>query len=285
MSSVASETQNIIEDMLTPQGRISFLTWLGLAMLVGFVLIAIFPDLFATNDPLEQNVRSRLQSPSSAYIFGTDELGRDIYSRVIFGTRTSVFTSVVAVLVSVLVGVPAGLVSGYAGGRLDEVISRATDLLIAFPGLLVAMTMIAITGQNPVAVAMVIGIVMIPVFVRITRAITLKVRGLPYLDAVRSAGAPHLYIMFRTILPNCTSAIYIQVLLVASRAIVIEAGLSFLGLGVPPPAPSWGAMLSKSRSYFHQTPTYGIFPGIFLALLVIALQLASSYFQRRRDQS
>lgn len=283
MSSVVSETQNIIEDIQVSRGNISFLNRLGLMMLTGFILIAMFPAIFASHDPLEQNVRARLQAPTSDYIFGTDELGRDIYSRVIFGTRTSVFTSIVAVLVSVLAGVPAGLLSGYAGGRLDEVISRATDLLIAFPGLLVAMTMIAITGQNPVAVAVVIGIVMTPVFVRITRAITLKVRGLPYLDAVRSAGASHLYIMFRTILPNCTSAIYVQVLLVASRAIVIEAGLSFLGLGVPPPAPSWGAMLSKSRSYFHQTPTFGIFPGIFLALLVIALQLTSGYFQRRQS--
>lgn len=285
MASVASETQTIVEGIQVTEGRFSLLNWLGLLILAVFILMALFPHLFTAYDPLEQNVRVRLQGPSSEHIFGTDEIGRDIYSRVVYGTRTSVFTSVVAVLVSVGFGVPAGLLSGYAGGKLDEVISRATDLLIAFPGLLVAMTMVAITGQNLIAVAIVIGIVMTPIFVRITRAITLKVRGLPYVDAVRSAGAPHLYIMFRTVLPNCASAIYVQILLVASRAIVIEAGLSFLGLGVPPPSPSWGAMLSKSRSYFHQTPTFGIFPGIFLALLVIALQLSSGYLKRKAENT
>lgn len=283
MTDVISETQLIMDDIPLGRRPIRLLNWIGLALLLAFVVMAVFPDMIATHNPLTQNVRARLQGPSEAHLFGTDELGRDIFSRIVHGTRTSVMTALVAVVVSVSIGVPAGLVSGFMGGKLDEVISRTTDLLIAFPGLLVAMVMVAVIGQNPIGVALVIGIVMIPTFVRITRAITLTIRNLAYVDAVRSAGASRAYIIFRTILPNCTSAIYVQILLVASRAIVIEAGLSFLGLGIPPPAPSWGAMLSKSRSYFYQTPTYGIFPGLFLAFLVIALQLVSTYFHRRDD--
>lgn len=283
MTDVISETQTIMDDIPLGRRPIRLFNWIGLALLLAFIVMAMFPDMIAMHDPLTQNVRVRLQSPSETHIFGTDELGRDIFSRIVHGTRTSVMTALVAVVVSVSIGVPAGLVSGFLGGKLDEVISRATDLLIAFPGLLVAMVMVAVIGQNPIGVALVIGIVMIPTFVRITRAITLTIRNLAYVDAVRSAGASRAYIIFRTILPNCTSAIYVQILLVASRAIVIEAGLSFLGLGIPPPSPSWGAMLSKSRSYFYQTPTYGIFPGLFLAFLVIALQLVSTYFHRRDD--
>lgn len=283
MTDVISETQTAIDDIPVGRRPVRLLNWIGVILLLAFVLMALFPQVIATHNPLTQNVRARLQGPSQEHIFGTDELGRDIFSRIVHGTRTSVMTALIAVVVSVSIGVPAGLVSGYLGGKLDEIISRATDLLIAFPGLLVAMVMVAVIGQTPFGVALVIGIVMIPTFVRITRAITLTIRNLAYVDAVRSAGASRIYIIFRTILPNCTSAIYVQILLVASRSIVIEAGLSFLGLGIPPPAPSWGAMISKSRSYFYQTPTYGIFPGLFLAFLVIALQLISAYFHRRDE--
>ena len=262
---------------------LGILQWLGILMLAGFVFITAFPGIVATHDPLEQVVMDRLQGPSDAHFFGTDELGRDIFSRVIYGTRVSLLTASLAVVVSLVFGVPMGLVSGYVGGHLDEVISRTTDLLLSFPGIIIAMTIIAITGRNPVAVAIVIGIVAIPAFVRIARAYALKIRDLPYVDAVRSAGASDFYIMFRSILPNMTSAIYVQILLTASRAIVIESSLSFLGLGVPPPAPTLGAMLSKSRSYFYQTPTYGIFPGLFIALLIITLQLTSGYLQRRAE--
>jgi ABC-type dipeptide/oligopeptide/nickel transport system permease subunit len=129
-------------------------------------------------------------------------------------------------------------------------------------------------------VAVVIGIVATPIFIRITRAIALQIRGLPYVDAVRSAGASGLYIMFFAILPNTISAIYVQVLLVASRAIIIEAGLSFLGLGIPPPAPSWGGMLSTSRNYLHQMPWYGVFPGLAIVTLVLAFQLLSNSVQK-----
>ena len=249
-------------------------------MLVIFLMMALFPSLIAPYDPLEQNIANRLKYPSPQHYFGTDELGRDILSRCIYGARTSVSTAIIAVVFSLFFGVSTGLLSGYLGGILDEFLSRANDLLVSFPGIIIAMALIAITGQNPFAVAMVIGIVNMPVVFRVTRAVTLKVRTLPYVDAVRSAGASPLYIMFLTILPNCRSEIFVQALLIASRAIIVEASLSFLGLGVPPPAPSWGSMLSKGRNYLYQMFWYGVFPGLFILVLVLSLQFMSRYLQR-----
>ena len=287
MASIPQPTSPTTDAVAVAEERslssLSILQWVGILMLAAFVFIAAFPGVVATHDPLEQFVGDRLQGPSGSLFFGTDELGRDIFSRVIYGTRVSLLTAALAVVVSLVFGVPMGLISGYVGGNLDEVISRTTDLLLSFPGIIIAMTIIAITGRNPIAVAIVIGIVSIPAFIRIARAYALKIRNLPYVDAVRSAGASDFYIMFRTILPNMTSAIYVQILLTASRAIVIESSLSFLGLGVPPPSPTLGAMLSKSRSYFYQSPTYGIFPGLLIALLIITLQLSSGYLQRREE--
>ena len=181
----------------------------------------------------------------------------------------------------VAVGVPLGLLSGYAGGALDEVISRLTDVVLALPAILVAMTIIAITGRNPLLVAVVIGIVYTPALIRITRSVALKIRVQPYVAAIRTAGASPAYIMFRTILPNSRNEIYVQTLLIASQAIVIEASLSFLGLGIAPPAPSWGAMLQTGRSYLHAMPWYGVFPGLCIVALVLSLQLLAGDVRRR----
>jgi len=279
-SDVASVTQPVVDPTKKKKSILGFTGWFSIGLLAIFLLLALFPDQISPYDPIEQDIPNRLQYPSAEHFFGTDEFGRDIFSRVVHGARTSLATAVIAVLVSLLLGVPVGLISGYVGGRVDEVLSRATDILLAFPGILVAMTIIAITGRNPIMVAVVIGIVATPAFVRVTRAIALKIRDLPYVDAVRSAGASGFYIMFFTILPNSFNEIYIQALLIASRAIIIAAALSFLGLGIPPPAPSWGGMLNQSRNYLHQMPWYGIFPGIFIVLLVLAFQLLSNTMQR-----
>lgn len=248
---------------------------LAVAVLFMFVLFAAVPGWFTSVDPTAQDVINRLQGPSSEHWFGTDELGRDAFSRVIHGARTSLITAVIALLVSLPVGTAVGVFSGYLGGRVDEVVSRGTDILLAFPGVLVAMIFIAVAGRSIIIVPIVIGIVNIPAFVRVTRAVSLQVRGLPYVDAARSAGAGTGWLVGRSILPNTTNEISTQALLVASRAIIVAAGLSFLGLGVPPPAPSWGAMLSSSRAYLNEQPWYGVFPGVFIALLVLSLQVLS----------
>lgn len=249
-------------------------------MLVLLVIFALIPEIISPYDPLKQNVRNRLQYPSAENLFGTDEIGRDILSRVIYGTRISLITAVIAVIVSLVIGVPFGLIGGYKGGALDEVVSRATDILISFPAIILAMAFIAVIGRNPIMVAVVIGIVSAPAFIRVIRATTLKTKNLAFVDAVRSAGATDGYIMFVTILPLCLSQIYVQALLTASRAVLLEAGLAFLGLGLPPPAPTWGGMLNTGRSYLHQMPWYGIFPGIFLVALVLSLQLLSNSLRK-----
>lgn len=262
--------------------HVSWLEIVGLILLIVFLLIALFPNLFATRDPLAQNIMNRLSYPSTQHLFGTDELGRDIYARSIHGTRISVVTAFVAVMVSLSLGVSLGLLSGYVGGRLDGLLSRSNDILVSFPGIIIAMALIAITGQNMLAVALVIGIVNTTDVFRVTRATAFSVRDLPYVDAIRSAGAGNMYIMFRTILPNCSMEIFVQLLMIASRAIIIEASLSFLGLGTPPPHPTWGAMLSSSRAYLYQYPLYGIFPGLFIVLLVLSIQFVAKYVQGRK---
>jgi len=253
----------------------------SLAVLAVFVVLAAVPSLVSPFDPLAQDIPGRLHAPSGAHLFGTDELGRDIFSRIVHGARISLGTALVAVALSLAMGVPLGLLSGYVGGTPDEVISRLTDVVLALPAILVAMTIIAITGRNPVMVAVVIGIVYTPALIRITRSVALRIRALPYVAAIRTAGASTAYIMFRTILPNSRNEIYVQTLLIASQAIVIEASLSFLGLGIAPPAPSWGAMLQTGRSYLHAMPWYGVFPGLCIVALVLSLQLLAGDVRRR----
>lgn len=241
-------------------------------LLALFVVAALFPDLIATHDPLAQDVVNRLSPPSAEHWFGTEELGRDIYSRVVHGTRTSLTVSVVAVVVSLVLGIPLGLVGGYVGGWWDDLISRAMDLLVALPGILVAMTLIAILGRSPTMVAVVLGLVSTPVVMRITRAAVLQAKELPYVLAVRSAGASPFYVAVKTILPTAYPDLFTQSLLTAAHAVVVEAGLSFLGLGLPPPNPSWGAMLQTSARFTYQAWWYGVFPGLALVFLILSFQ-------------
>jgi peptide/nickel transport system permease protein len=253
---------------------------IGFLVLFIFLLMTLFPNFVATHDPLEQDIISRLQNPSLNNIFGTDELGRDIYSRCVYGANTSVSTAFIAVLFALIVGVSTGLFSGYSGGIIDEFLSRFNDILFSFPGIIIAMALIAVTGQNAISVALVIGLVDTPIIFRVTRAVSLQIKVLPYVDAVKSAGASKYYIMLKTVLPNCSNEIFVQALLIATRAIIIESSLSFLGLGIPPPSPSWGSMLSIGRSYLYRMVWYGIIPGIFIMMLVISLQFVSRYIQR-----
>jgi peptide/nickel transport system permease protein len=253
----------------------------GAVIVAIFVLSALFADFVSPFDPIATNARASLAPPDTTYWMGADFMGRDVYSRIVHGARISLGTALIAVLLSLAAGVPLGLASGYLGGAFDEVISRGTDVILALPAILVAMTIIAITGRNPLMVAVVIGIVYTPALIRITRAVALKIRNLPYVAAVRTAGASGAYIMFRTILPNSVNEIFVQTLLIGSHAIVIEASLSFLGLGLAPPAPSWGAMLQIGRTYLHAMPWYGIFPGLCIVALVLSLQLLAGDARRR----
>ncbi len=249
----------------------------GLVVLAFYVLIAIVPGAFTNQDPLDQNISSRLASPGNEHIFGTDELGRDIYTRCIYGARSSLLVAVMAVLISTTIGVALGLVSGYSEGAVDNFLSRANEILISFPAIIIALGLVTVVGQNVLAIAFVIGLVNTPSFFRVTRAITMQVKNLAYVDAVKTFGASTRYLLVKTILPNSYNEILVQVLLIASRAVIVEASLSFLGLGVPPPAPSWGGMLRVGRNFMYQNVWYSIFPGVFIVLLVLAIQFTARY--------
>lgn len=238
--------------------------------LVLIILIAIFAPLVAPYDPTAPGADS-LIGPSAQHWMGTDELGRDIGSRVILGARASLLIGFGSALFGAVIGVPLGLVAGYLGRWIDAVAMRLVDLLLAIPAVLMALVIIAVLGPSLLNLVLAIGIAAVPEFSRLTRASTLTVRERDFVTASRGMGAPIADTMFRTVLPNVLAPITVQWVITASLAIVVEAGLSLLGLGVPPPAPSWGGMLQEARAYLTQSPTFGIFPGLSLAITVFCL--------------
>jgi peptide/nickel transport system permease protein len=245
----------------------------GAALSLGFLLLVALASIFADwlpLDPLTQSLADSLMPPSAAAWFGTDELGRDILARVVYGSRTSLVTAFAAVVIAALVGVPVGLVAGYFGDWRDSVLMRCIDVLLALPNILFAMALIAVLGRSQGAALVAVGIAGIPSFARITRAQVLSLHRLDFVLASRSFGAGSGYVMFRTILPNALSPLVVQAIVLASVAILLEAALSFLGVGVPPPTPSWGEMLRTGKSYLHEAPTYAVLPGLVLTLTILS---------------
>ena len=222
-------------------------------------------------DPLAQDLASALEGPTREHWFGTDELGRDILARVIFGARTSLLTSAGAVAIAGAVGIPIGLVAGFFGGWRDAVLMRAVDVLLALPGILFAMALIAVLGRSQAAALVAVGITGIPGFARVVRAETMSLRTREFVTAVESFGASSLYALFRTVLPNAWSSILVQAVVLSSVAILLEAALAFLGVGIPPPTPSWGDMLRTGQTYIYDSPTYAVLPGIVLTLTILSL--------------
>ncbi|MBP6851708.1 MAG: ABC transporter permease [Rhodoferax sp.] len=222
-------------------------------------------------DPLAQDYVNMLKGPSAAHWFGTDELGRDVLARVVYGARTSLLTAAGAVAIAAVIGVPIGLMAGFFGGWRDAVLMRIVDVLLSLPGILFAMAMIAVLGRSQTAALIAVGITGVPSFARITRAQVLSLRKRDFVTAVEALGGSSAYNMFRTVLPNSWSPILVQVVILSSVAILIEASLAFLGLGIPPPTPSWGEMLRTGKSYLHDSPTYAIFPGLVLTFTILSL--------------
>ena len=257
--------------------------WLGLlatSVLALFALVGAAAPLLTPYDPLAMYPKQAFEPPSWSHLFGTDEFGRDLLSRAIYGTRVSVGTAVVVVVVAVVIGAPLGLMAGYFGGAVDMVIMRVVDTILAFPAILLAMGLIAMLGQGAINGMIAVTIVSVPAFARLVRASTLQQKGLEYVEASRVIGASHSRIMRRTILPNCLAPLLVQVAINATWAVLLEAALSFLGLGVQPPTPSWGQMLNVSRNYLYRAPWYGLFPGVFLTMLVLSLNTVSDWLQK-----
>lgn len=243
---------------------------IGLAFLLIVAGTAILAPVLGF-DALTQNTSNLLQPPSGQHWFGTDELGRDILARTVHGARTSLFAAVGAVIIASSVGVPIGLIAGFFAGWRDAVLMRIIDVMLALPTILFAMALIAVLGRSQTTALIAVGIVGIPSFARITRAQVLSLKNREYVTAVESMGGSSTYSMFRTVLPNSWSPILVQVVILASLAILLEAALAFLGLGVPPPTPSWGEMLRTGKSFLRDAPYYAVLPGIILTCTILSL--------------
>jgi len=245
----------------------------GLAVIAFFVALALFAPLVAPYDPLATAWSAIRKPPSVAHWFGTDDIGRDVASRVIFGARASLLAGVVSVLISLSIGVPIGLLAGYAGGKVDTLISRLTDAVLACPFLILAIALAAFLGPSLTNAMIAIGISATPVFVRLTRGQTLAIKAEDFILAARAIGNPPWRIALRHVLPNAVPALIVQATLAIAAAVIAEASLSFLGLGQQPPAPSWGSMLNTAKNYIDNAPWMAIWPGLSIFLLVLSFNL------------
>ena len=249
----------------------------GLAGLIIVVLLAVLSLVSAFGllpfDPLAQDPPSRLQPPSAVHWFGTDQFGRDVFSRVAAGVANSALISVVAVAFATVVGTVCGLIAGFYRGFSDGAITAVTNVLFAFPPLLLALSLASVFDRNWFTIAVAIAIVYVPIFIRVTRGPVLSLREVEYVKAAKSTGQSRMATMFRHVLPNITSIILVQVTLSLSWAVLTEASLSFLGLGTPPPAPSLGSMIFEARTLVTIAPWTMIAPGVVVVLLVVGLNL------------
>jgi peptide/nickel transport system permease protein len=245
----------------------------GTVIVAFFILVAIFGPIFAPHGATEQFSAFRLKGPSAEFPFGNDEFGRDILSRLLYGSRISFQVGVIAVGISALIGILAGMIAGYVGGWIDSVISLLMDVLYAFPTILLAIAIMAMLGNSLTNVMIAIGVVNAPTFMRVVRGSVLSVRHMTYVEAAQSVGASVPRIMARHILPNITAPLIVHASLNFAFAVLAEASLAYLGMGNRPPSPSWGSMVSSSYGYLQLAPWAAIFPGVAIALTVLGFNL------------
>lgn len=253
--------------MRDPSARI------GLVILVLVSAACAFGPFLIGHDPVQQNLGEALQGPSSDHLLGTDAYGRDVLARLLHGGRYSIVLGIVSVIVGVVIGLPIGAVSGFFGGRADSVIQRITEVVISFPGILLALALVAALGVSLVNVAVAVTISSIPVFIRLARASAMTIRELPYIEAARALGASRWRSVAVHVIPNSIAPIVVQGTLQVGLTILTAAGLGFLGLGVPPPDPEWGSMLGEARTVIFRTPSLSMYPGIAIFVVVIAFNL------------
>jgi peptide/nickel transport system permease protein len=245
----------------------------GAVILLLVIVLAVFAPWIAPYDPLKTSWSLVRKAPSALHWFGTDEVGRDLLSRVIWGGRASLSAGVVAVSIAVVVGVPLGMLSGYVGGWFDALIGRLTDAMLAIPFLILAIALAAFLGPSLGNAMIAIGITATPIFVRLSRGQVLSARAEDWVEAARAVGNPPARILLRHIFPNILPPVMVQATLAIAAAIIAEASLSFLGLGQQPPAPSWGSMLNTAQRFLTQAPWMAIFPGLAIFLTVLAFNL------------
>ena len=246
----------------------------GAAVVVLFVTMAVGAPWIATTDPVRTDWSKIRKAPSWAHPFGTDDLGRDGFSRVVWGTRISMQAGVFSILLAMAIGVPLGLSAGFYRGALDQVIMRLTDAWLAFPFLILAIGLVTILGPSLTNATLAIGLGATPTYIRLTRGLVLSTKEEDYVQGARALGAGDLRVMARHILPNVASAILVQATVAIPTAVIAEAVLSFLGLGVQPPAPSWGTMLNAAQQFLEQAPWMAYWPGLAIFTLALSFNLA-----------
>ncbi|MDO8903100.1 ABC transporter permease [Hydrogenophaga sp.] len=245
----------------------------GLLVVLAFVAMAVFAPWLAPHDPTAASWSAIRKAPTAEFWFGTDELGRDVYSRVVWGARASILAGVVSVAIALVTGVAIGMIAGFFGGVVDSLISRITDAFLACPFLILAIALAAFLGPSLSNAMIAIGISAAPIFVRLTRAQVLSIKVEDYIEAARAVGCSPLRIATFHILPNITAPVIVQSTLTIASAIIAEASLSFLGLGQQPPDPSWGSMLNTAKNFMDNAPWMAIWPGLAIFLLVLAFNL------------
>lgn len=270
-------TQAIVRTLRNPMGLF------GASVLGTLVLCAVAAPILAPFDPLEQHPGSELLPPGAGFLLGTDNLGRDLLSRIIFGSRASLLVGVVAVGLGASIGILTGLAAGYFGGMVDNIIMGIYDALLAFPAILLGIGVVSVLGTGMLSVAYALAIASLPIFARLMRSRVLAERERDYVLAAQCIGAPARRIMGQHVLPNAISPLIVQISLAMAFSVLAESALSFLGLGTQPPQPSWGSMLNESRAYLRTAPGFGIFPGMALALLLLGLNFLSDALRDALD--
>jgi len=243
------------------------------AVVLAFVAVAVAAAHVAPYDPVKTDFLAVRKPPSAAHWLGTDEVGRDVLSRLIWGARASLLAGVIPVTLAVAISIPVGLVSGYAGGWLDALIMRVTDAMLAIPFLIVAIALAAFLGPSLVNAMIAIGIATLPTFVRLARGVVLSIKTEEFVEGARAVGGSRVRIAVRHILPNMLPPVLVQSSITFAAAIIAEASLSFLGLGQQPPAPSWGSMLNAAQRYLSQAPWMALYPGLMIFCIVMALNV------------
>ena len=255
---------------------------LGIAVLAVLLVMVLVPMLLA-GDPNAQDLSASLRAPSASHLLGTDKLGRDVWSRIVYGAAPTLIGAVIVVIISGVIGIPLGLVSGYYGGRIDSLAMRILDALLAFPALLLAILVVATFGRGLTTVVAALGVIYVPAMARLVRSVTLVQGRLPYVDACRALGYSDARILFRHILPNLVAAVVVQSTIDLAFAILDIAALSFLGLGQQPPDPDWGSMLADARSYLLQNPWPAVSAGVAIMAAVVAFNLVGDGLRSQLD--
>jgi peptide/nickel transport system permease protein len=246
-------------------------------------ILAVVGPLLTPHGQFELHLQHKLRAPSRLYPLGTDELGRDLLSRLLSGARLSLGVAAAAVTLGGLLGTTSGVLGGYIGGRVDALLMRAWDVLLAFPVILLGLVVVIIFGPSALSATLAVAIINVPIFSRLARGSTLVEIGKPYLEAARALGATETRLMSRYILPNIAAPLITQAAIAAATAVLLEAAFSFLGLGVQPPNPSWGTMLQQARLYLSDNPWYGVFPGLAITMLVLGLNLVGDALRNALD--